>query len=490
MSTDQNRLPSLRSMFRITFEKWFHDAIPRHASVLTFTALFAVAPLLLFAFEIMVFVYGPKMAEGLVLGQIADFIDSPSVVDLVTILLANTLPSSANWWITVGFIIALIYGVSSFFMELKLVLNHIWGISLDPDDDIWEFIVSRLQAIFMGLIGGLLIFSGWMITIWLTMITEWVAFSLSLGSGYEEWSYIILLFVLLTIIFGLTYKFVPNVKIAWQDVLVGAAATALLFSISRLLIIWYFSFSYLNTMFGATSAVVIVLLWVYYSAQIFLLGAEFTYIYGHTYGAWWRGDPISLQYVAEPTNQNLEYIYTEDLSILLQREMTGQNLSDRLVIADKSQADNDDMAHATKMQEADISTELAIENVAQPAERETRRRWFSNIYKRIRMPFFGRSARERREAVQTEAHLISHEVQSNSDESVSTENHTRLPRLRHRIHAFGNRLRHIISLPLSIIRPVRDVIVAVGVIGAISVAALVGIPWWRKREREAEEAGE
>jgi len=473
MLTDQNQLPSLRNMFRITFEKWFHDGIPRHASVLTFCALFAVAPLLLFAFEVMGLVYGPEIAERLVLAQIAEFTESPAVVALMTTLLENTLPSSASWWVTASFIIVLIYGVSSFFVELKLVLNHIWGIPLDPDDGIWEFIVSRSQAIFMGIIGGLLIFSGLMVTIWLTMVTGWVALALNLGSGYETWSYIILLFVLLTIIFGLTYKFVPNANIAWQDVLVGSAATALLFSISRLLISWYFSYSYLNTMFGATSAIVIMLLWVYYSAQIFLLGAEFTYIHSHTYGAWWRGDPISQLYTAESTEPASEYTYPEDLSVLLQKEMTGQNLSARLSISDNIEENNG------YSESVDISTAVTTDNIEQPTPQ--RRGWLSNMYRKIRIPRFNRQSVAHTREGDVEDDFILNEEQDNS-----VANRTKIARLRDRIHAFGSGVKQVILLPLRILRPVREVVVAVSVIGAISVAALVGIPWWRKRESENE----
>lgn len=137
MSNGQTQLPSIGNMLQMTFEKWYTDNIPRHAAVLAFYALFAVAPILLLTVEVMGLIYGREAAEAQVLTQVTYFVNSPETAELVRTILANILPSSATWWVTAAIIVALLYGASSFFGELKIVLNQIWGVPISSDSGIW-----------------------------------------------------------------------------------------------------------------------------------------------------------------------------------------------------------------------------------------------------------------------------------------------------------------------------------------------------------------
>ncbi|MBV7339349.1 YihY/virulence factor BrkB family protein [Chloroflexi bacterium TSY] len=429
MSNGQTQLPSIGNMLQMTFEKWYTDNIPRHAAVLAFYALFAVAPILLLTVEVMGLIYGREAAEAQVLTQVTYFVNSPETAELVRTILANILPSSATWWVTAAIIVALLYGASSFFGELKIVLNQIWGVPISSDSGIWELIFERLLAVLMVILGSLLFFFGLVLIAWLTTATDWAATYLNLGSGYATWSYLTMIFVLLTTVFALIYKFVPNVVIAWHDVLIGSAATALLISITRLLISLYFSYSRVSTMFGAAGALVIILLWVYYSAQIFFLGAEFTYIYSRTYGVWWRNGqlPDPTQFPAQET-------------IALPSTLSNQN-GDGMVRTENAEAH----------QSLSFSNDAVEPKSTEPIILEV-------------------------ENIEVEEH----------DEPTTTENRPITASVRKRIGAFRSRLAQVASLPIRITRPLREILVGVGVIGALSVAALVGIPWWRKRDDEVD----
>ena len=116
---------------------------------------------------------------------------------------------------------------------------------------------------------------------------------------YSEWLVFFSLFGISTVIFTLTYKFVPDVKIAWHDVLIGAIATALLFTMARTLINWSLRYTSISSIFGATGSLAVFLVWIYYSALIFFLGAEFTQVYGRTYGSRWREQALLAEAMAK-----------------------------------------------------------------------------------------------------------------------------------------------------------------------------------------------
>ena len=226
----------------------------------------------------------------------------------------------------------------------------------------------------------------------------------------------LMLFTLLAAVFALIYKFMPNVTIAWHDVLIGAIATAFLISIARLLISLYLGYSRISTMFGAAGSLVILLLWVYYSAQIFFLGAEFTHVYGRTYGAQRR-----TQLSSEATNEAEE----EHL------EQGGEN--------SLSQVTHDQQSAEIITAEIKAIKPLELE----PAEPVTL--------------------------------------------DVSNEKPSKSPlptRMRNRVKTARSRMAQIIALPIQLTRPIREIVLAVSVIGALSLAALFGIP---RRKRKTDE---
>lgn len=484
MFSEQEQLPSIGNLLQKTFEKWNNDEIPRHSAVLAFYALFAFAPILLLSIEVMGLLYGRDVAEAQVLMQLTSLINSSDTVDLVKTTLNNVLPSSASWWVTIGFVIALLFGASSFFGELTIVLNQIWGIQLLPDNTIRELVLHRLQAVIMVLLGSLLILCGLLITALLTRATEWVTASLNLDADIvSTWSYLTWLFMLLMLVFALIYKFVPNRAIAWQDVFIGAAATALLISVTRLLISWYFSYSRITTMFGAASALVVLLLWIYYSAQIFFLGAEFTYVYSHTYGT--------------RRNENAD---------LPERDQALQVISDSASPASQSyvpakERDSDAVRHPPGPIELEVvNIEPAASRDSQPVPENP---WIKKTLAKVSSSlsqglsrWISWSAR-RNEASNGEDRSPTDEPQAESSASSKVQENP--PFAAHKgaeaVSASGarkvhDRAKQLVTFPGRIIRPLREIIVAVAVIGTISLAALLGIPWWRKGSTKTEDSPE
>ena len=413
---EPNQLPSLSALLRMTFEKWYTDHIPRHAAALAFYTLFAVAPLLLLAVTVMGAIVGHDVAEAQLVAQVEQYIHSPETAGLVQTILDNTLPTSSPWWVTVAAIIALIYGASSVFGELQIALNLIWGAPLTLRDDLWGIIVGRLLTVVMVIASGLLIFFALIIATWSNAARDWASNRLHAGGGNEAWSYALVLFLLMTLVFALIYKFVPHVAIAWHDVLIGAVATAFLISIARLIITWYLSHSRMGLMFGGAGSLVIMLLWAYYSAQIFFLGAEFTYVYSHTYGRRWLAPALA----PSPTTPHT----TVEDGVDKNRPDIDQGEAEVIT------AEIDALEPLTLEPAEPVS--VAVSNEAPKA----RRKW-------LRRPS--------------------------------------LPPVRERVTQVQSRLAQIRALPITLTRPLREILVAVGVIGALSLAAILGIPWRKRR---------
>lgn len=408
--------PALSILLRMTFTKWYGDNIPRHAAALAFYTLFAIAPLLLLAVTIMGALIGHNVAKAQLVAQVEQYIHSTETANFVQTILENTLPASSPWWITMAAIIALIYGASSVFGELRLVLNQIWGAPLAQPDDLWGVVWGRLLAVAMVVLSGLLIFFVLVLGTWSTGFWHWANNRLHTGSSGSEVSYALVLFVVLTLVFVLIYKFVPNVAIAWHDVMIGAVATAFLISIARLLITLYLSHSRVGLIFGGAGSLVIMLLWVYYSVQIFFLGAEFTYVYSHTYGKRWHQPALDPSLATPPP---------EAADEIVENRLDAEDEAAQVITAEIN-------ALKPLALEPDEPVNVAVSNEAPKTKKQ-----------RFRLP--------------------------------------RPTQVRHRITTAQTRLAQIRALPIKLTRPLREIIVAIGVIGALSLAALLGIPWRKRR---------
>ncbi len=436
-------LPSVGALLRMTFEKWYNDNIPRHAAALAFYTLFAIAPLLLLSVEAMALIYGRETAEKQLAAQIEQYVHNADAAALTQTILDNALPSSANWFVTVGIIIALIYGASAVFNELQVMLNIIWGVHPENGGDFRQVLRQRILALIMVLLSGLLIVVGLVVTLWYSEATAWVSTYVHNSSSVDQLAYFLITFGLTALVFALIYQFVPDVHIAWHDVLIGAGATAFLVSVARLLITLYLTYNRIGSVYGAAGSLVILLLWVYYSSQIFFLGAEFTHVYGLTYGARRRNEPIGTtgQFTLKPNRgatrrgEEAATAAPSAPSLVIKAEER-QPTSVEIEIINLNEQD-ETIAHTRQIVE--------VEEQDAPAKKRPR----------FGLPQLFRPKRQL---------------------SPPT-----LPAFGGRFRTFRARLATMMRLPLTLFRPIRELFMAIGVIGALSLAALFGFPWYQRR---------
>ena len=164
-------------------------------------------------------------------------------------------------------------------------LNIIWGANLNAKAPIWNLIKERLLSFAMILVIGLLLVLSLLLSIVLSFLTGFFQNLLPVPPFFIEVCDFVLSFLLITLLFAVVYKVLPNVKIAWADVWVGSAITALLFTLGKFLFGMYLARSSIRSAYGAASSLAIILMWVYYSAQVFLMGAELTQVYANRYGS-------------------------------------------------------------------------------------------------------------------------------------------------------------------------------------------------------------
>ena len=263
---------------------WIDDYAQSMGAALAYYTIFSMAPLLLIVISIAGLVFGDDAARGEIFSQLEGMLGASGAL-AVQGLLESVRKPSESVTATVFGVVLLLIGATSVFGELQDALDRIWRAPVRAGQSgWWRLVQARLLSFGMILgIGFLLIVSlvasaalaalqKW----WGPVVSDWVAASII---------EVVLSFLVTTVAFAMIYKIVPRVRIHWKDVWIGAATTSLLFTVGKLLIGVYIGRSGIASGFGAAASLVVVLVWVYYSAQIFLLGAEFTRAYAHKFGS-------------------------------------------------------------------------------------------------------------------------------------------------------------------------------------------------------------
>ena len=272
-------------MGRDTVSAWVEDEAPSQGAALAFYTLFSIAPLLLIVISLAGLLFGEDAARGQIMGQLSGLVGADSAQMIQTMLEGLNQPRAGLYGTIVGFV-TLLVGATTVFAQLQTALDHIWESPAPATGGgVWQFIKTRILSI------GMILGIGFILMVSLIMSAALAALGKWWAPWFEEMAFIgylidgVVSFVLLTAIFAMIYKWLPRVRVAWRDVLLGAALTAILFVVGKLLISFYIGRSGVASGFGAAASLVVLLLWVYYSAQIFLLGAEFTWVFSHRFGS-------------------------------------------------------------------------------------------------------------------------------------------------------------------------------------------------------------
>ncbi len=279
---------------------WIDDYAPSMGAALAFYTLFSIAPLLLIVISVAGLVFGEQAARGEIFGQLASLLGADSAKTVEAMLQGLNKPDAGLLGTLVGLIVLLI-GATTVFAELQDAMDRIWRAPTRPSGGgLWRLLRARLLS--LGLVLGI----GFLLIVSLIASAALAALSKWWGPWFGELAAIArvlelaLSFGFITAVFAMIYKWMPRVKVAWRDVWIGAALTALLFTLGKTLIGLYIGRSGVASPFGAAASLVVLLLWVYYSAQIFLLGAEFTWVYARRYGSLKGFDAPPLAVPAEP----------------------------------------------------------------------------------------------------------------------------------------------------------------------------------------------
>jgi membrane protein len=272
------RAPAVLRIFPSALKAWWDDDAPRLGASLAYYTLFAIAPILLVAMGIAGLVFGAEAVRGQLVGQI-DHLVGREGARAVQALLAGASEHKAGVLATVLGGMTFVLAATGAFLELQTALNTIWRVKPKPGVNLKGFLLDRVRSF------GLVVAIGFLLTVSLAVSAALAALSGWLGRRAPGvpllWDAVNVLLSLgvITVLFALLYRFVPDVRLRWGDVWTGAFVTAVLFTIGKQLIGLYLGQSSIASSYGAAGSVVVLLLWVYYSSQIVLLGAEFTRVH-------------------------------------------------------------------------------------------------------------------------------------------------------------------------------------------------------------------
>ena len=278
-------LRRLVTVLRKAGSAWVDDRAQSMGAALSYYTVFSIAPLLLIAISVAGLVFGQDAAQGAVVDQLQGLIGQ-SGAQAIQDLLKNVSKPSEGIVATIAGVVVLVIGATSVFAELQDDLNRIWEAPTPRKVSTW-WAWLRTRLLSMGMIFAI----GFLMLVSLAASAAFDAFaswSTSALAGWEPLAHgvnFIVSFVLTTALFAMIYRFMPQATIEWRDVGIGALVTAFLFSIGKYLIGLYIGKSALASGFGAAGSLAVLLAWVYYSAQIFLFGAEFTWAYAHAFGS-------------------------------------------------------------------------------------------------------------------------------------------------------------------------------------------------------------
>jgi membrane protein len=266
-------------LLKETFADWSKDKASRLAAALAYYTVFSIAPLLIIVIGIVGLLLGQRQnVQNQVLSQVQGLLGSQGS-DLIRTMIENTSKPSTSILATVIGIGTLLLGATGVFGQLHDSLNTIWEVTPKPGQGILATLRGRFLSFSMILGVGFLLMVSLLVSTALTAIGTFLGGVLGAQAAVAQVISFVVSFVVLTLLFAMIYKVLPDVKIAWGDVWIGGAATALLFTIGRFVLALYLGRGSVGSAYGAAGSLIILLLWVYYSAQILFLGAEFTQVY-------------------------------------------------------------------------------------------------------------------------------------------------------------------------------------------------------------------
>lgn len=282
-------LKAIVALLEDTFKEWSEDQAARLGAAVAYYTAFSLAPLLVIVIAIAGLVWGRQAVQGQIVGQVGGLVGTQGG-QFVQSMIANASKPSSGIIATVVGLVTLLIGATGLFGELQDSLNTIWEIAPKPRG-IFATIKDRILSFAMVVVIAFLLLVSLVISTGLAAAGKYLGGALPLPAVVMEAVNFIISFVIVSFLFALIFKELPDAEVSWHDVGVGGVFTAFLFTIGKLAIGLYLGHSGATSTYGAAGALVLILLWVYYSSQILFFGAEFTQVYANRYGSKVRPAP-------------------------------------------------------------------------------------------------------------------------------------------------------------------------------------------------------
>jgi membrane protein len=280
-----NKLKAGWQLLRLTFAEWTNDNTFELAAALAFYTMFSIAPVLLIAVGVASFFLAPEAATDRIVGEMQKMVGAQGANAVRQVIESSRGFGKGLWAVSVG-IVTLIMGATAVFGELQTALNYIWDVKAKPDRGVFmAFIVDRLRSFSIAICVGFVLLVSLVISAVISGLQDYMNKWLPGIPWVWQTANVVASFFVVALLFAMIYKFLPDVVIAWSDVRIGAAVTALLFTGGKYLIGVYLGQTATASAFGAAGSLVVLLFWVYYSALIGFFGAEFTQVYARRYGS-------------------------------------------------------------------------------------------------------------------------------------------------------------------------------------------------------------
>jgi membrane protein len=272
------------SLLGETFFEWYEDRAPRLGAALAYYTVFALAPGLILIIALAALLLGKDAAQGQIISEVQDLAGEAGAQAVLAAI--ESARNAGGSLLATGLgVVTLLFGLWGVFGELQDALNTIWGVTTRPGRGVIGVIKQRFWS-FTVVVGiGFLLLVSLAASAWLAALGKVFSRLLPLPVAMMETTNALLSFVVITFMFAVIYKLLPDVTIAWRNVWTGAAVTAVLFTIGKTLIGLYLGRSSVASVYGAAGSLIVLLLWVYYSAQLVFFGAEFTKVYARRFGA-------------------------------------------------------------------------------------------------------------------------------------------------------------------------------------------------------------
>lgn len=264
--------------------RWGQDNGHLMAAALSYYMIFALAPLLVISINLVGAIFGKAAGQGQLFAALEDVVGAETAA-FIQVMVENAALATAGRIATVVGVGLLLYGASNVFYQLKMALNVIWRIIPEPQNGLVHYLKTRSLALLMVVTLGFLFLLAFALAFALTTLGDYIREIFPTVGRLSAFYQFVVIFPLMIVLVALVFKILPDAQVAWRDVWLGAAVTALFLWVGVQILSMFVGLFFTGSVYGAAGSLVVILYFVYYSAQILFLGAEFTYVYANRYGS-------------------------------------------------------------------------------------------------------------------------------------------------------------------------------------------------------------